>query len=245
MHPGHGFHIDPDEVLALIGPRTRVLVVISPSNPTGTVESTASLERLFAGAGERGVAVLLDDTYRSLCWVGDGPAPGAPARPLSHVVVCGGLSKSVALTGWRVGWAVCPDPPFMARMVALQQTVLTCAATPVQIAGRAAFTPAGVEGARSVRARFRARRDLVARVLEARPGVRFAPLEGAFYAWVEAARAGGGRAFARRLLEEEKIVVIPGEAFGPSGADWVRISYAQEDAALARAMDIIAARLAG
>ncbi len=242
LRPSRGFHLDPEEVHGLIGPRTRALVVISPSNPTGTVEPAAVLDELFVEAGARGVAVVVDDTYRSLCWIGDGPAPGAPSRPLSQVVVCGGLSKSVALTGWRVGWAVSPDSAFMARMVALQQTVLTCAATPVQIAARAAFTPAGEEGARAVRARFRARRDLVAGLL-GRGQVEFAPLEGAFYAWVNAARAGGGRIFARRLLDEEKIVVIPGEAFGVSGGDWVRISYAQDEAPLARAMEIIARRL--
>jgi aspartate/methionine/tyrosine aminotransferase len=84
---------------------------------------------------------------------------------------------------------------------------------------------------------------LVARVLGARAGVRLAPLEGAFYAWGDASRAGGGRLFARRLLEEKKIVVIPGEAFGASGADWVRISYAQEDNALERALVSIGERL--
>ncbi|MBP7149712.1 MAG: pyridoxal phosphate-dependent aminotransferase [Acidobacteria bacterium] len=238
-----GFHLDPDEVLGLAGPRTRALVVITPSNPTGTVEPRATLERLVAETARRGIALVLDDTYRSLYWLAEGPAPGAPPAPEEHVVLCGGLSKSVALTGWRLGWAICPDRAFTAKMIAMQQTVLTCAPTPTQRAARVAFTPDGERAAAEIRARFGARREMVARILGG-SGVRLAPLEGAFYAWADAGAAGGGRAFARRLLEEDKIVVIPGEAFGSSSPDWVRISYAQEDAALERALHVIASRLA-
>lgn len=244
LRPERQFHLDPEEVLALIGPRTKALVVITPSNPTGTVEPRATLERLYAETAARGIALIVDDTYHRLCWTGDAIAPGAPPEPLPHVIVCGGLSKSVALTGWRVGWAVCPDPAFMPRLVALQQNVLTCAATPIQVAARVAFTPAGAAAAAAVRARFAVRRALVERLLEARPGVRMAPLEGAFYAWVDASGAGGGRAFARALLERDRIVTIPGDAFG-SATDWLRISYAQEDAALERALGVIADRLTG
>lgn len=244
LRPERGFHLDPDEVVALLSPATRAVVVITPSNPTGTVEPAPSLERLVAETERRGIALLIDDTYRTMYWLGKGNAPGAPPRPLAHVVVCGGLSKSVALTGWRLGWVVCPDAEFTARVVALQQTLLTCAPTPTQRAARVAFTPEGEAAAREVRAVFRRRRELVAGTLGARADLRLAPLEGAFYAWVDASSAGGGIGFARRLLAEEKIVVIPGEAFGTSSPDWLRISYAQEDRALERALGVIAERLA-
>ncbi|MCU0253850.1 MAG: pyridoxal phosphate-dependent aminotransferase [Acidobacteria bacterium] len=237
------FHLDPDEVLSLISPKTRALVVITPSNPTGTVEPAESLNRLTEETARRGIALVIDDTYRSLHWLSDGDAPGAPSAPLAHVVVCGGLSKSVALTGWRLGWVVSPDAEYMARIVALQQTLLTCAPTPTQRAARVAFTAEGRIAAETVRAVFRRRRDLVARILGGRPGLRLAPLEGAFYAWVDASRAGGGMAFARRLMAEDKIVVIPGEAFGRGAPDWLRISYAQDDGPLAAALETIAARL--
>ncbi len=243
LRPENGFHLDPDEVLALVGPRTRAIVVISPSNPTGTVEPAASLERVREGAHRAGVVLVLDDTYRHLHWLGDGPAPGPPSRPDPLVVTCGGLSKSASLTGWRVGWALVPDPDLLAKVVALQQTVLTCAATPVQLAAREAFSPAGRAGMAEIRATFRRRRDLVERVLgDVAPR---APLEGAFYAFVDASRQGGGRAFARRLLEEDGIVVIPGEAFGRTCPGWVRVGYAREDDALARAFARIRDRLSG
>jgi len=239
----NGFHLDVDEVLGMVGPATKAILVITPSNPTGTVEPRATIERLAEETARRGIALVVDDTYHQLCWTAEGRAFGAPQAPLEHVVVCGGLSKSVALTGWRVGWAVCPDAAFMAKLVAMQQTVLTCPATPIQIGARVAFTPEGEAAAREVKAIFRRRRDIVAEELGGRPEVRMAPLEGAFYAWVDASRCGGGIRFAKRLLEEEKIVVIPGEAFGAGGAGWFRISYAQEDNALRRALKVIAGRL--
>jgi aspartate/methionine/tyrosine aminotransferase len=238
-----GFHLDPGEVISLITPRTRAVVVITPSNPTGTVESSASIERLTVETARRGIALVLDDTYRSLYWLGEGDAPGAPASPLPHVVVCGGLSKSVALTGWRLGWVVSPDSEYIARVVALQQTLLTCAPTPTQRAARVVFTSEGADAVREVRAVFHRRRNLVERIFAARPGIRLAPLEGAFYAWVDASNAGGAMPFARRLMAEDKIVVIPGEAFGATAPDWLRISYAQEDGRLTAALETIVLRL--
>ncbi len=241
LRPENGFHLDPDEVLAMVGPRTRAIVVISPSNPTGTVEPAETLERLREGAHRAGVVLVLDDTYRNLHWLGEGPAPGPPSEPDPLVVVCGGLSKSAALTGWRVGWAIVPDPDLLAKVVALQQTVLTCAATPIQRAARAAFSPEGRAGMAEIRGRFRRRRDMVEEVLgDVAPR---APLEGAFYAFVDVSRQGGGREFARALLEEDGIVVIPGEAFGQTAPGWVRIGYAQEDGALGRALAKIRERL--
>ena len=238
-----GFHLDPEQVVAMIGPRTRAVVVISPSNPTGTVEPRDVLDELAEQAARRGVALLVDDTYRDLHWLDDGAAPGPSGRHGGHVVVCGGLSKSAALTGWRLGWAVSRDAEFMRKMVAFQQTVLTCAASPIQIAARIAFEPEGRRGVREICRRFRARRDLVERLFP-EGAVRRAPLEGAFYAFVDASCAGGGRVLARELLDREKIVVIPGEAFGERADDWIRISYAQDERLLAPALAVIATRLA-
>lgn len=236
------FHLDPEDVIARIRPKTRAVVVITPSNPTGTVEPAATLDMLVEATAARGVALVIDDTYRHLHWLADGPAPGAPLHPAPHVVVCGGLSKSAALTGWRVGWAICSDASFVARLVALQQTVLTCAATPIQIAARAAFSPEGLLGTSAIRARFHARMKIVERAL-APTGVAMAPLEGAFYAWLNVGAQGGGRAFSRALLDEDKVVIIPGEAFGTTSPDWVRIGYAQDEALLERALAAIARRL--
>lgn len=237
------FHLDPADVESRLTPATRAVVVISPSNPTGTVEPRETLDQLVDLTARHGIALILDDTYKSLYWAGEADAPGLRGEATGHVIVCGGLSKAVALTGWRIGWAVVPDQALASRMVALQQTVLTCAPTPTQLASREAFTKAGRRAAWEVRSRFAARRRLVDDRLP-RDRVDRAPLEGAFYAWVHVARHGGGREFARRLLEEDRIVVIPGEAFGAESADWIRISYAQDDTLLARALEVIAARLA-
>ncbi len=242
LRPENDFHIDPDEVLGAVTDETRALLVISPSNPTGTIESAETIDALVRGTAERGIALIIDDTYRGLSWLDEAGAPGARGDELDHVIVCGGLSKSVALTGWRVGWTLCRDPELMAKLVALQQTVLTCPSTPIQEGALAAFTPAGRDAARALHARFAGRAALVERALP-REKYRRAPLEGAFYAWIDASARGGGRPFAKELLEEEKIVVIPGEAFGEAYPDWIRISYAEDDAKLADALPRIAARL--
>lgn len=244
LRPENNFHLDPQEVLDAVTPRTRAIVVITPSNPTGTVEPRESIEYLCRGAEQRGVTLIIDDTYRTLCWTGEELAPGAPAEPSPHVVVCGGLSKAAALTGWRLGWAISPDPALAGKLVALQQTLLTCAPTPTQRAARVTFTPEGAQAVAGVRDVFRRRRDMVAEVFQQAGQIDFAPLEGAFYTWVNARARGGGMAFARLLLQEENIVIIPGEAFGAFCPDWVRISYAQEDRALQQALRVIAARLA-
>lgn len=234
-----GFHLDPEEVAALISGRTRAILVISPSNPTGTVEPLSTLERLVEIAAEAGIALVLDDTYRELYWIDEGFAPTVRGKDLSHVVICGGLSKSVALTGWRIGWAVCPDPSFMAKMVALQQTVLTCSATPIQIAAREAFTAEGKAAAAGIRDRFHRRRNLVDRMLP--PGSRRAVLEGAFYAWLHV--GGDARRFSEELLAQDGIVVIPGAAFGETAAEWIRISYAQQEEILEQALGVLRGRL--
>ncbi|HHN75281.1 MAG TPA: pyridoxal phosphate-dependent aminotransferase [Acidobacteria bacterium] len=234
-----GFHLDPEQVAASITERTRAVVVISPSNPVGTVEGPETIEALVEITARTGTALILDDTYRDLCWTAPR-APGIDGSLPEHVVICGGLSKSLALTGWRIGWALCRDRQFMARLVALQQTVLTCASTPIQLGAEAAFTDAGRRGRDELVERFRARREMVRQRLGA--ACRRAPMEGAFYAWIHAG-AGGGRQLARQLLEEDGVVVIPGEAFGQRCAEWFRVSYAQSEPALATALDRIAARL--
>ncbi len=236
------FRIDVDELMSLVGPRTRGILLITPSNPTGVVEPSSTIDRLIEETARRGIALIVDEIYKELCYTSDGPAPGVPAVAHPHVIVCGGLSKSVALTGWRIGWAVCSDPVFIDKMTALHQTVLTCPSTPIQRACRIAFEPEGIQAAQELKAAFRRRRDLVASILTA-SSARYAPLDGAFYAWVDASAAGGGKRFAKALLDEEKIVLIPGEGFGQSAPDWFRISYCQPEEKLGPALRVIADRL--
>jgi aspartate/methionine/tyrosine aminotransferase len=238
----NSFRIDVDDLMSRVGPLTRGVLLITPSNPTGAVEPQATIDRLIEETARRGIALIIDEIYKELCYVTEEPAPGVPAVQQPHMIVCGGLSKSVALTGWRVGWAVCSDPVFMDKMTALHQTVLTCPSTPIQRACRVAFEPAGKQAAREIRSAFKRRRDLVASILGS-PSKRCAPLDGAFYAWVDASAAGGGRKFAKALLDEEKIVVIPGEGFGQSAPDWFRISYCQPEERLGPALRVIAERL--
>jgi aspartate/methionine/tyrosine aminotransferase len=235
-----GFHIDAEALIAEIGPRTRALVVISPSNPLGSVEPAATIELLARGCAERGVALVLDDTYREFCWSVEGGAPGPPKGDWPNVVVCGGLSKSPGLAGWRIGWALCRDRPFMERLTALQQTLLTCASSPIQRAARVSFSDSGVRARRRIVETFAARKEIVARELIDR-GIDAGPMEGGFYAWVRT--ECDALEFAGRLLAEERIMVIPGVAFDPSSANRIRLSFACEERLLTEALGIVRRRI--
>ncbi|MDH3283516.1 MAG: pyridoxal phosphate-dependent aminotransferase [Acidobacteriota bacterium] len=242
LRPENRFHLDPDELLALISPATRAVVVISPSNPIGTVEPRETLDRLVAGSAEQGVCLLIDDTYRAYHWIGDGPAPGPPPVPAENVVACGGLSKSPGLAGWRVGWLACPDAAFVSRVAALHQTVMTCHATPLQLAARAAFAEPGLALMTRFAEPFRARRRLVQETLGIPEDGGLAPLEGAFYAWVPTTQPAAR--VARTMIDEDRIVVVPGEAFGRGAEHRLRVSYALPPPDLERALATIARRIA-
>jgi aspartate/methionine/tyrosine aminotransferase len=241
----NSFRIDVDELMSHVTPRTRAIVVITPSNPTGVVESQATIDRLIEQTAARGLALIIDEVYRELCFsTSSGIAPGVPRDAQhAHVVACGGLSKSVALTGWRVGWVVNSDAAWLDRLVALQQTVLTCPSTPIQKASRIAFEPEGLRAQREVWELFRRRREIVERSL-AQFEIERAPLDGAFYAWIRAQRTGNARAVCQRLLSEDNLVVIPGEGFGKAAPDWIRISYCLPEAELSAAIETIARRVA-
>ncbi len=199
-------------IAAAVGERTRAVVINSPGNPTGAVcvEVNAICEVLRAA----GVPWVSDEIYDAFVW--DGQHKGFPA---DAGFVLSGLSKTANLMGWRLGWVLCPQA-WAPRLTTVHQTVATCASRLAQVAGIAALTgpPEDLEAGVEV---FRGRRDAVAALL-ARGGVVHAPLDGAFYAFVEV--GGDDVALAYRLLGQG-VIAIPGSGFGPAGAGWLRIAY--------------------
>jgi aspartate/methionine/tyrosine aminotransferase len=148
------------------------------------------------------------------------------------------------MTGWRIGWVAGPQD-IVARVIAAHQYLVTCAPTPSQRAALAAFRPAGEEERRGILARFGKRRQLMAEGLARVPGVRFTLPDGAFYFFVDVSAHGSSLEVARRLLERRRVVTIPGEAFGPCGAGWLRLSYAASEQAIVEGTSRIAEELAG
>jgi aspartate aminotransferase len=225
--------------------RVAGLILCSPVNPTGAVYSRAEIKAIVEWAEEKNVWLIADEIYRRIHY-GSGPAPSVfdlPDELLTRVVVIYGASKTYAMTGWRIGIAVAPMPIAKA-MSALQTHVTSGACHPAQWAAATAFGDERVEAlvAEMVEG-FRKRRDLVVgHFREHLPGVEFVDPLGAFYFFFRADsyfndEITSGAAFCQRLMAEQGVAVVPGDAFGDPR--WVRMSYAASDKDLARALERI------
>jgi len=231
----HQLQPDPDQIAARITPRTKVLITNSPGNPTGTVYSDAVQRRLAALAVEHDLYVVSDEIYARIAY-GDRLGsirsyPGMAARTL----IIDGFSKSFAMTGWRLGYTVAP-PALVEALGLLAVNSYTCVAEFTQLAAIEALRDRDQATPRMV-AEFHHRRDQFVHDLGEVPGFRCAPPAGAFYAWVNVAGTGlPAEAVCRILLEDAGVAAIPGAAFGASGKDFVRFSFASSSAILAEAI---------
>ena len=225
--PARGFKVDPERLARQATPRTRGLMLNSPSNPTGSVYSPDELRAILDLAAERGWWVISDEIYVRIAY--DAPAVGAldVATRRDNLIVVNGVAKAYAMTGWRIGWTLSPAPVAKA-MNALQSHTTSNAATVSQHAALAALTlGAPVEAAVTAMVKeFRARRDAALPLLRASKALTVLDPAGAFYFYVKVPGSGAdaGSAFCTRLLEEDGIAIVPGVAFRTP--DWVRISYA-------------------
>jgi aspartate aminotransferase len=231
--PANSLKVSAAQLAAAATPRTKGVMLNSPSNPTGAVYTREELAAILALAAERGWWVLSDEIYQRISF--DGPAMSAlevaPTR--DNLIVINGVAKAYAMTGWRIGWTIAPAAVTKA-MNALQSHTTSNAAAVSQHAALAALSrraEADVAVAAMVAA-YHARRDAVLAALRPFPSVHVVHPAGAFYLYVHvgnfAAAADPGAAFAARLLEQEQVAVVPGGAF--LTPDWVRASYATTEA---------------
>ncbi|ANM28761.1 hypothetical protein ABI59_02760 [Acidobacteria bacterium Mor1] len=218
-----GFVPDPDEIGGLITPRTRVLLLCSPSNPTGAVTDPETTRALTDLAASRGISWISDEVYAAFVY--DRPAGFPWQTGAGNGVVVSSLSKNVSMTGWRVGWAAAPAE-VATKITAAHQHLATCAPSISQRAAVAAFSAEGRVAEREYLEEFRARRDLMEGLLRKIPGVDPGTPAGAFYIFADVRAHGDSTALAWRLLEEQQVVTVPGEAFGAAGAGYLRLSYA-------------------
>jgi aspartate aminotransferase len=231
--------ITPDDLISASSDRTRGLILNSPCNPTGAVYSRGELEAIVSCADDRGWWIISDEIYRAISYDGEATSLLAVAADLERLVVVDGVAKSVAMTGWRIGWSIAP-PELTRTMTALQSHTTSNAATLSQHAVLAALSDdesAELATAGMV-AEFRRRRDGALALLRD-AGLEVIEPAGAFYLFV---RVGDGSAFAQRLLEEHNVAVVPGAAF--RAPEWIRLSYAAPaDQVLEGVRRIIAARI--
>ncbi len=235
-----GGAVDVERLAALIGPRTRALVVNLPGNPTGGVASTNALQAIAELALRHDLTVISDEVYGRIRY--DGRADSIAALPgmLERTVIVDSFSKSYAMTGWRLGFGVLPAP-LVERVTTLVVNGTSCTPPFVQLAGLAALT-GPQDAVTAAVARLERRRDWLVDGLNGLPGVRCPRPDGAFYAFPDVRqveeRAGlSTRQLAARLLEEHGVAVLPGTDFGPGGAGHLRLSFAVSPANLDLALE--------
>jgi aspartate aminotransferase len=229
LRPEHGFLPDISELERACGPRTRALLVNSPSNPLGTIIPAARLRELLAFARERDLWVISDECYDQITF-DDSFASLASLGDPERVLSCYTFSKTYAMTGWRVGYLVGP-PEAAALGDKIQQALVSCVNPPAQMAALAALT-GPQDGVDEMRETYRERRDALVALL-AEHDLSCAPPAGAFYAWVDVrGRAASSHELVIELLRRERVAVAPGTAFGAAGEGWVRLSLASDTADL-------------
>ena len=221
------FRITADAIEKAITPRTKAIILNSPSNPAGSVVSAEDLERIVHLAHDRGIFLLLDECYVYLNYEGKPVSAGSFTWAKEHMVVLGSLSKTYAMTGWRAGFALAPKA-IIANLSKLQSQQTSNATSIVQKAAIAALS-GSQECVCEFRAEFIELRDYMLAKLLQISGVTCTKPEGAFYVYpnISAFLGKGGiksaTELATRLLHEAHVVTVPGEAFGT--AEHIRISY--------------------
>lgn len=240
LREANGFQPDPDEIRRRLTDRAKVLILNSPNNPTGTVYSPEVLRELAAIAVERDLWVISDEIYARIVYgapyVSISTLPGMAER----TAIIDGFSKTFAMTGWRLGYAVAPAPLIPALHMLVVNTY-TCASEFIQRAAIEALRDP-LNAANKMVAEFAKRRDEFPAALGRIPGFRCLPPDGAFYAWVNIAGTGlPAPELAGVLLEEAGVAGIPGAAFGRLGEDFLRFSFASSAEQLRRAVERIAA----
>lgn len=235
-----GFALTAENLEAHITERTRVLMLNSPNNPTGAALSRQTLEEIAQVAIRHDLLVISDEVYNTLVY-DDAPrfsiaeVPGMRER----TVVINSFSKSFAMTGWRVGMALGPRD-LIQRMTFLQATTTTCPNAAAQAAACYALSrPDLIANMVEV---YRKRRDLICQELEKIPGIHVRRPEGAFYVFANIQGIGMDETdFCEKLLEEERVVCIPGSSFGAHGKGFIRISYANSEENIREAIRRMAA----
>jgi aspartate/methionine/tyrosine aminotransferase len=224
-----GFLPDPDAIGRLIGPRTKAILLNTPGNPTGAVFPADGMAAIGAIANRTGIYVVSDEIYEDIVFEG-GHVSAAASTARDRLFVISGVSKTYAMTGWRLGWAICP-PLLAARTASLSEPVASCAASVSQKAAEAALL--GDQGfAHALCDTFRRRRDAVVRILGA-DGLLATVPHGAFYALVDiSACRMPSLDFAKSFLTRHHVAVVPGGTFGPACEGFVRIAFTVADAEL-------------
>ncbi|MCP4317695.1 MAG: pyridoxal phosphate-dependent aminotransferase [Hyphomicrobiales bacterium] len=234
-----GWQLDLDALVGLINSRTKAIVIVSPSNPTGKTFREQDLRRIGQVAREHGMLILLDDPYCHFCYENRARYFNLAAVPelSDHIVYLFTFSKAYAMTGWRIGYMVLPEA-LKKEVLKVHDATIICAPRISQLAALAALTeqPAGVQEFEEILAR---RRSLICQRLDHLAHVfQYVKPEGAYYVFPRIlAEHEDSLEFCLRLLDAARVTLTPGSAFGPTGEHHVRMAYCVSDGTIEQAFD--------
>ncbi len=234
--PEDNFELQIEDLEKVITPKTRLVVLNYPNNPSGAILPESTLEKIAELAVERDFAVLSDEIYESLIY-DRKPARSIRSYPgmAERTVIINGMSKRFAMTGWRLGWAIAPRE-LIAEMTKMQENIVACAPLPAQYAGIEALRDDS--GSTAIRDEFRKRRDVIYNGINQIKGLKCMPVPATFYALVDVSSTGlTGKEFAFKLLETEKVAVVHGSAYGGEHYDkFIRIAFTMKEERLREAL---------
>jgi aspartate aminotransferase len=232
------FRVDVEELASLITPRTRMLILNSPANPTGGVLTREDLEAIAELCLKHDLVVLSDEIYSRILYEGEHISIASFPGMLERTIILDGFSKTYAMTGWRLGYGVMPEP-LAEAVTRLMINSNSCTAAFTQIAGIAALTGPQDDVDRMVAA-FRERREVMVEGLNRLSGFRCLKPKGAFYAFPNIEGTGmSSRELAHYLLEEAGVAVLSGTAFGEYGEGFLRLSFANSIENIQKALERI------
>lgn len=237
----NGFGFDIDDFRRALTTRTKVVVCISPSNPTGRSLTKSDLENIADALRDHGAYLISDEIYRDLYY--DTSRPESAADYYDRTMVISGLSKSMSMTGWRLGW-IAGDASVIQAALVLHGYVTTCASAVSQKASLAAWTDEAEQARSHFRSRFKTRRDHLIGLVKSELGLRAISPDGAFYTMVDISQYGSSLQVAEALLEE-RLITVPGSAFGTESEGFLRVSFCAELDALTEGVGRMKRALAG
>lgn len=225
LEPSDGFTLTADKLAARLTERTKVLLFNTPSNPTGRVVPKEELEKIARLAKQKGFFIISDEVYEKFIWDGRSHTSIASIPDASDITVTvNSFSKSYAMTGWRIGYA-CGNREIISAMVKLQENVYACANSVAQRAAIAALT--SDDGSLGIMLKeYASRRKLLTDIVSGIEGLKTISCEGSFYMFMDISSTGlSSEDFAMGMLARNRLAVIPGDAFGPTGSGFVRMAY--------------------
>jgi aspartate/methionine/tyrosine aminotransferase len=220
MPAANAFQFDRDEFDRAVTDKTKIVILLSPSNPTSRVIARDDLRFIAERLRGTNVVVISDEIYRELYF---DERPATVSDFYDRTIIISGLSKSMSMTGWRLGWSVGPEA-IIRHITVMHQYVSTCASGVSQRAAIAAFTDEGRRATAEMRAELKRRNDVMARAIERELRLPFIQGEGAYYIMLDVSRFGASMDTAMRLLAHG-VITVPGAAFGAEGEGYLRLSF--------------------